>query len=141
MRVETVRPGRLAGTRNCVSELLTAGADYRVDELAMGIFVSTLHQLGQVLMPVRRLVVRAAKIERTDCVVDRLDDEHRVEARTDGLESIAQSRRLGGGLEFSVASGDVQARAPEPMRCSRRCRRGDDDDLCRPGFGYFLEET
>ena len=44
--------------RTCPGQVFTAGADYRLDELPIRVLVGALEELGQVLPPVRRFIVR-----------------------------------------------------------------------------------
>ncbi len=57
--------GRLAGMR----ELLTAGADDRLDELPIRVVVSVLHQFKHRLAAIGGRIVRAGEVERTDRIV------------------------------------------------------------------------
>src|SRR4051812_39755623 len=82
-------------SRGRASEMLAAGADDRLDELAVRVFVAALHQLAQRLPPVRGLIIRGVEVERTKRIVSRTHDVDGVEAAARRLDGVAQGPRFG----------------------------------------------
>src|SRR5437762_13167012 len=60
---------------------LTAGADHRFDELVIRDLVSPAHQLADALRAIGSIVEAACAVERTDRVVDGLNDKELRTAR------------------------------------------------------------
>jgi len=127
--------------RASAREPLAAGADDGLDELAVGVLVGPLGQLGQILPPVRRFIIRAAQIEWTDRVVSRLNDVHRIEVQARGLERVAQRRRFRRALNIAEPAPEVEARRAKAMGRVGRSNGAHDDRLTRTGGGDFLEHT
>ena len=57
-----------------------AGADDRIDELAVRILVPAVHEFGEREAPIGPLIVAPAEIERANGIVNRPDEVHAPEA-------------------------------------------------------------
>ena len=75
-------------------DALAAGADHRLDELAVGISVAAIDELRQRQRAIGSFVVDAGEIERTDRIVRRPDDEEPGEAAVELLQDVAKAGSL-----------------------------------------------
>ena len=121
--------------------MLAAGTDDWLDELAVGVLIRALHQLLQALAPVRRFIIRAGDVERTDGIVSRTHHVDGVEAQARHLQRVAHRRRFSGQLELAKPAPDVDTRRAQLVRRRRGRHGADDDRLCRARRRHFLEQT
>ena len=75
-------------------DALAAGADHRLDELAVGVAVAAIGELRQRQRAIGSFVVDAAEVERTDRIVPRADDEEPGEAAIELLQYVAKAGSL-----------------------------------------------
>src|SRR5699024_10754919 len=95
---------------------LATGADDRLDELPVGVFVAAIEQLGQGLHAVRSLVADAGEIERAERVVRRTDDEEPGDPAVEVLERISQHGSLEGAEMFAGTAAQVGAAGAQFVR-------------------------
>ena len=85
---------------------LAAGADDRLDELAVGILVAAIDELAERLSPVGSFIVHPSEIQRPERIVRGADDEETGEATLELFEHIAQARRLEGRELFAGTAAE-----------------------------------
>src|SRR4051812_30283140 len=71
------------------ADFLPTGADDRLDELVIRVFVAAREQLGQRLPAIRAVVVRSAEVERAHRIVLRVNREHARQTYGGKLQRIA----------------------------------------------------
>ena len=121
--------------------LLGAGADDRLDELAVGVLVASVHELAHGLDPVGSLVVDAAEIERGQRMVGRPDQEETGKSLANLLQRVTKRGRL-----EAASCSPARPRTSERPALSSWGRAGGGDGATRmtcsrAGSGRFLEQA
>src|SRR5688572_18254269 len=110
-------------------DAIAAGADDRLDELAVGILVAAIDELCDGMNAIRPFVEDAAEVERPQGIVDGTNHVEAGNAPREMLEGVAQTRGLERSELFTGTPLRVDASGAQLVRVRRRRRRGDEDNL------------
>jgi len=120
---------------------LSASADDRLDELAVGVLVAAIDELAERLPPIGSFIVNAGKIQRPERIVCGADDEETGESALELFEHIAQARSFKGGEVLACTAAEFHPAGTQLVGTDFRRRCADENDLFCSGSRNLAEQS